>query len=577
MRFTALALFLASALVLGQPDELPVWATPEEIIKMKLIKESTEPGVFSTFQPPPPVRCFGEFEQLEGVLLTWRYGSWDPLYRELVRSIGRACKCWIIVRSASEQTSIRNYLQSNGVPLDSVVWLTLSNNSVWIRDYGPWTVYEPSTNRSMIDLRYNRPRPQDDSIPVRLAQMWGMPWYTPNLYHPGGNFMVDGNGVGFSTTLIYEENTHLTRAQIDTIMNKYIGLSRFKTLTRMDGEYTGHCDMFTKMLDDYTVMVGSYPLGDPNYAILNANTDTIGRTMNGFGRRFKTIRIPMPPPSGGVYRSYTNSLFVNNRVLVPIYHIAMDTTAMRIYRQALPNYQVDTFDCTSIINSGGAVHCIAMGIPTRYQFHISHYPPPETVASSGPFPLRARTMVSYTRVIPESVAVYWNNTGIAPFNRILMTVHPDTPAVFLGQIPVQTAPNRVYYYVSAYDTMRRQRTHPRQAPTQTHFFYIPATAVEEPPEALPLVVRIAVVPNPFRQRLVFGLDALPTDKTTIEIYDISGRCVKTLAVRATSKSDAQRLTWHGDDNAGKKLPPGVYFYQIRVGNSYHGGKVVKVE
>jgi hypothetical protein len=376
--------------------------------------------------------------------------------------------------------------------------------------------------------------------------------------------MVDGNGVGFSTTLIYEENTHLTRAQIDTIMSKYVGLSRFKTLTRMSGEYTGHCDMFTKMLDDYTVMVGSYPLGDPNYAILNANTDTIGRTTNGFGRRFKTIRVPMPPVTGGVYRSYTNSLFVNNRILVPIYHIAMDTTAMRIYRQALPNYQVDTFDCVSIINSGGAVHCITMGMPTRYQFHITHYPPPETAAFSGPFNLRARMNLSYTRIIPESVAIYWNNTGTPPFNRVLMAVHPDTPAVFLGQIPVQTAPNRVYYYVSAYDTMRRHRTHPRQAPFQTHFFYIPATAVEEAPACLSCGLAVKAAPNPSARDVTFLVStARAASIGTITIYDAAGRAVRQLAFR--SGLGVMPVVWNRRDAQGRAVSSGVYFASMHVG------------
>ena len=49
---------------------------------------------------------------------------------------------------------------------------------------------------------YNRPRPNDDNIPVVLAQQMDIPLYGMNLIHTGGNWMDDGMGIGASTDLV---------------------------------------------------------------------------------------------------------------------------------------------------------------------------------------------------------------------------------------------------------------------------------------------------------------------------------------------------------------------------------------
>ena len=53
----------------------------------------------------------------------------------------------------------------------------MPTNSVWIRDYGPWWIYEPDNRRAIIDLTYNRPRPQDDAFPELFADNFGVSYY----------------------------------------------------------------------------------------------------------------------------------------------------------------------------------------------------------------------------------------------------------------------------------------------------------------------------------------------------------------------------------------------------------------
>ncbi len=76
----------------------------------------------------------------------------------------------------------------------------------------------------------------------------------------------------------------------------------------------------------------------------------------------------MPPSSTGQYPpnssyfTYTNSLIVNKTVIVPIYGFSQDTTALRIYRDAMPGYRVVGINCAGMISASGAVHCITKEI-----------------------------------------------------------------------------------------------------------------------------------------------------------------------------------------------------------------------
>lgn len=58
----------------------------------------------------------------------------------------------------------------------------------------------------LVDWIYNRPRPLDDVTPTAIAAAFGLPIYetkTPpwDLVHTGGNYMSDGFGTAFSSTL----------------------------------------------------------------------------------------------------------------------------------------------------------------------------------------------------------------------------------------------------------------------------------------------------------------------------------------------------------------------------------------
>ena len=53
--------------------------------------------------------------------------------------------------------------------MDNVAFLITPTDSYWVRDYGPWFVFDGENNPGIMDFPYNRPRPNDNNVPAAVA------------------------------------------------------------------------------------------------------------------------------------------------------------------------------------------------------------------------------------------------------------------------------------------------------------------------------------------------------------------------------------------------------------------------
>ncbi|NIO29581.1 MAG: T9SS type A sorting domain-containing protein [Candidatus Latescibacteria bacterium] len=72
-------------------------------------------------------------------------------------------------------------------------------------------------------------------------------------------------------------------------------------------------------------------------------------------------------------------------------------------------------------------------------------------------------------------------------------------------------------------------------------------------------------PNPFESSTEFEFVLAQPGRADIAVYDVSGRRVARI-VNESYPAGAHRVTWEGRDNAGKRLPSGVYFVKLQVGD-----------
>jgi len=341
-----------------------------------------EIGINRTITDPPDSIVYtpAEFDSVTGVIFAWE--AYPTLLTDLIKEVAEDDTAWVVVDNTSEQNSVSNTLSNANVNMDRVVFQVIETNSVWVRDYGPWWIIEPENSLAIIDLVYNRPRPLDDTYPESAAGYFGINYYGLGLIEAGGNMLLDGQGAVIVSNVIFDGSQGfdptLTQDQLEQYFLDYFGVHKVIVTPHLINDGTGHIDMFVKIINDSTIIVGEYEnqsAGYPgNYDICNQVASQLANETNGAGHPFNIVRMPMPPYNNGITYTYINSLIVNNKVLVPIYGIstefANDDSVLALYETIMPGVEAVGFDCNQIIPANGAIHCIAMKVPAL----------PETIA-----------------------------------------------------------------------------------------------------------------------------------------------------------------------------------------------------
>ncbi|MCK5689545.1 agmatine deiminase family protein, partial [Myxococcota bacterium] len=228
-----------------------------------------------------------------------------------------------------------------GIDTSRVSYEYMPTDAFWTRDYGPWHIYEDGERR-IVDLYYYPNRRKDDAVPEELGENWDEEVYTAPLYTEGGNFMTDGNGTCWASdgVLWYNE---LSETAIKKIYKDYLGCENMVFVGPIPGEGTTHIDMFSKVLDKDTILVAetSYALGGTQREIeaLESAAKTYRYSPKADGGTWNIVRIPMTFDNDGpysdaprVYYSHTNSLILNDTVLVPVYNKGSDADALAVYQ-----------------------------------------------------------------------------------------------------------------------------------------------------------------------------------------------------------------------------------------------------
>ena len=89
---------------------------------------------------------------------------------------------------------------------------------------------------------------------------------------------------------------------------------------------------------------------------------------------------------------------------------------------------------------------------------------------------------------------------------------------------------------------------------------------------------IHAYPNPFSKLITvsFGIEH-GAERIGLDIYDASGRLVKYFSLPNFNLSSSTSVVWDGTDNAGKRLPAGVYFVRASSGREERSIPVVLLE
>ena len=541
-----IALLLIGIVKVKAQESLPIYMTDEELKQMPFINHNYNTGRSITNPPTLPIRTAGEWEEVQTLLITWT--GFTNILTQIVDAAQEECEVLI---TCADSNQVKSTLTTAGVPLTNVKYLEVGLNSIWQRDYSAHTAYLNDVDSLvMTEWIYNRPtRPLDDAMPVEQMNYKGITLYSttqaPNdLVNTGGNWMVDGFGTAFASNLIIEENqagnqygvTAKTEAQIDTIVKRFHGITRYIKMDALPYDGINHIDMHMKLLDEETLLVGEFPAGISDGPQIEANLQYVLSNFNSvYGTPYKVIRIPMPPSTSGAYpgspfgngsyRTYSNNVFINKTVLVPYYRQQYDTTAERILKSALPGYKIIGIDCdnsgNNIISQSGAIHCITNTIGVNNPLLISHQALPNTNDSANPYQVDA--LIKHRSGIANA-SVYYTIDTTAGYQSVPMSLTNASTNTWTGFIPAQAGGSTVYYYIDANANSGKHQVRPITAPQGYWKFNVGFTTS---------ITSIAsnfeikdIFPNPGSALSCIPVKSNINTQLNVSLYDVTGRLVK---------------------------------------------------
>lgn len=568
-------LFIAGNSLPGRGQDLPRFMTEAE---KELLGAYVPPSVASLSTPRPEsrsgsFRAMAEWEELQAVVITW--ASQQAILAEIVRALQKECRVIIV---CNNEGSVKNYLTGKNVDwTDNITFVQGPYNSIWVRDYGPNPVYQNDVDSLfLVDWIYNRPRPNDDLVSFLVGDVLALPVMATqeapeDLVHTGGNFMSDGLGTGFSSQLVLDENgpfnqfgtSNHDEAAINGIMQSFMGIDVYPKMVNLPFDGIHHIDMHMKLLDEETLLVGQYPEGIADGPQIEANLQFILSSITTrFGTPFKVIRMPMPPDAtgkyphqGGHYRTYTNSLIANHTVIVPTYTPSVDSTALRIYAEAMPGYQIVGINCNAIIPSSGALHCITKEIGVNDPLRIVHQPLKEWEPGLSSLPFRA--LVQHRDGI-QQVNLFWTTDTTQGFTALAMAPGAE-PDMWEVDFPALDEEAEIRYYIEATSLTGKVRRRPLTAPSGHWTFMMPGQPTQVALPSLPGIHVEEVFPNP-----ASAITCIPVDfghyqgGVDISLTDVMGRILP---------------IFRGDVSGGRRqfffdaggYPAGTYALRVRAG------------
>ena len=422
---------------------------------------NTTRDFIETDPPNPEVRNVAEFNQMQAVLVRYPFGI--PI--SLIKEMAEETEVITIVASTAEQETVEDIYISNEINTENTAFLLAQSDSYWVRDYGPWFVFDGDKEPGIMDFPYNRNRPNDNNIPAAVAEYLDIDLYGMNVYHTGGNYMCDGMGQAASTDLVWEENPTLSYEDIDTIFNDYLGIETYHVRPDPLDDYIKHIDCWGKFLSPGKVLIGQVPSADYRYVDFEEAANYFASQTSSYGKPYEVIRVYTPGDSP--YTPYTNSLILNKKVFVPLTGSQWDDEAIETYEEAMPGYEI-----IGILDDGwyntDALHCRTKGVADIGMLYIKHIPILGSVGYMENYEISAKVLVASNQPIyNDSVLIYYSiNEGDYEVTNMTYLGNDEWTGTISGIMPG----DEVDYYLYAADWSGRQSNHPYIGQADPHEF-----------------------------------------------------------------------------------------------------------
>lgn len=248
--------------------------------------------------------------------------------------------------------------------------IKIPTNDTWIRDYGAIDIYHDNklfANKFNFNawgkkFKYNL----DNEVATKLHKDF---FHENLIYHDlvleGGSIDTNGKNVLLTTSkclLNKNRNPKLSKEKIEEKLKDIFGFQKIIWLENghiVGDDTDSHIDTLARFISEDTIAyMKSYDTKDIHHESLNKMQKELEKT------NFNLIALPMPQ---AIYHenkrlpaTYTNFIFVNNGLIVPIYNVKEDEEVLEILQKALPTRKVVGVDASVFIRQGGSLHCASI-------------------------------------------------------------------------------------------------------------------------------------------------------------------------------------------------------------------------
>ncbi len=451
----------------AQEQNTPDWKRWHYLSEEEMHTPVRSMNFVETDPPAGEPRFVGEFEPMQGVTIRYPLG----IPTSLVAQFSNNCHVYCIV-STSQQNSAQNSFQNAGVNMSNVTFVNAPTDSYWVRDYGPWYIFE-DRDPAIVDNIYNRPRPNDDNISGVFANFWNIPMYGMNLQHTGGNMMEDGRGHGVSDNLVFQENNY-NETNVRNKMRDYLGIDPYHVTIDPQGDYIAHVDCWGKYLAPDKILIAQLPQSNSHYADYESVAEYFANTNCCWGYPYHVYRVQ--EPGGYTLAPFTNSLILNKTVYVPLgSQSSYNDQALAVYQEAMPGYEivgVYNNDYSISWENTDALHCRARGIMDFDMLFVDHrdvYHGEEEWQAEYPV---VSKFIAYSGqdLKQDSLLVFYSiNGGAYQVAHMMATGEPDE---YVGSITGYQGGDEIDYYVFGADESGHRYTQPVFAELDPHHFTV---------------------------------------------------------------------------------------------------------
>lgn len=333
-----------------------------------------------------------EWEKHEAVWLAWPSHArlWGDTLQEAQREFVALCEAIadvdpatelprgerleVLLRSPRDEPEASIALDGLGVRFQKQAY-----GDIWVRDTLPVFLRDQGGDIGSTRFVFNgwggKYRLEGDGdLATRVQTIVGGPKFAMPFVCEGGAIDVDGEGTVLTTKqclLNPNRNPQTDQRAIERVLGEALGVKKVIWLERglLNDHTDGHVDTLARFVAP-GVVVCMVPTGydDPNAEVLQDVLRALESVVDAKGRGLQVVKMPSPGrvvnEEGEIMpASYTNFYIANTTVIVPTYGTQWDDAAVEALVPLFPSHKVIGLSAKTILEGGGAFHCITQQQP----------------------------------------------------------------------------------------------------------------------------------------------------------------------------------------------------------------------